>query len=153
MTWCDHKGILLRSSSQFPCFPCNPSIYIYIFFFYFAIIILDFKLEPVNITSSVSSSTSVGLQWKPLDPYKLGEPVLEYRVEIFDLLRGERFNYTVNSSMTDVDLNILKPFTTYKFKVFGVTSSWEGNITDTIGLTTQEDGRLKVKVTLTYSLN
>ena len=104
---------------------------------------LDFKLEPVNITSSVPSSTGVGLQWKPLDPYKLGEPVLEYRVEIFDLLRGERFNYTVNSSMTDVNLNILKPFTPYKFKVFGISSSWEGNITNTIELKTQEDGKLR----------
>ena len=68
--------------------------------------------------------------------------MLEYRVEIFDLLRGERFNYTVNSSMTDVDLDILKPFTPYELKVFGITSSWEGNITDAIGLKTEEDGRL-----------
>lgn len=103
---------------------------------------LDFKLEPVNITSSEPSSTGVGLQWKPLDQYKTGEPVLEYRVEIFDLLRRECFNYTVNSTMTDVNLNILKPFTPYKIRVFGITNSWEGNITDTIGLQTQEDGRL-----------
>lgn len=103
---------------------------------------LDFKLEPVNITSSEPSSTGVGLQWKPLDQYKIGEPVLEYRVEIFDLLRRECFNYTVNSTMTDVNLNILKPFTPYKIRVFGITNSWEGNITDTIGLQTQEDGRL-----------
>ncbi|XP_078344750.1 uncharacterized protein LOC144630294 [Oculina patagonica] len=99
----------------------------------------DFTIDPVNITSSVPSATGVGLSWKPLDPYKLGEPVLEYRVEIFDLLRGERFNYTVNSSMTDVDLDILKPFTPYEFKVFGISTSWEGNITDVMDLKTQED--------------
>ena len=69
--------------------------------------------------------------------------MLEYRVEIFDLLRGERFNYTVNSSMTDVDLDFLKPFTRYEFKVFGITSSWEGNITDVIDLKTEEDGMLR----------
>jgi len=61
-------------------------------------------------------------------------------VEIFDLLRGERFNYTVNSSMTNANLDFLRPFTPYKIKVFGITTSWEGNITDTIGLKTQEDG-------------
>ncbi|KAL9958573.1 hypothetical protein ACROYT_G035603 [Oculina patagonica] len=99
----------------------------------------DFTIDPVNITTSVPSATGVGLSWKPLDPYKLGEPVLEYRMEIFDLLRGERFNYTVNSSITDVDLDILKPFTPYEFKVFGITSSWEGNITDVMDLKTQED--------------
>ena len=108
----------------------------------FSPFLLDFKVDSINITSSVPSATGVGLKWKPLDSYKLGEPVLEYRVEIFDSLRGERFNYTVNSSMTDVDLNILKPFTRYEFKVFGMTSSWEGNITDTIDLKTQEDGML-----------
>ena len=129
------KGIPLRSSSQFACYLKSNAIIVFFFF-------LDFKLEPVNITSSVPSSTGVRLQWKPLDPYKLGEPVLGYRIEICDLLRGECFNYTVNSSMTDANLNILKPFTPYKIKVFGVTSSWEGNITDTMGLKTQEDGRL-----------
>ena len=109
----------------------------------FFLFLLDFTTDPVNITSSAPTSTGVGLSWEPLDPFKLGEPVLEYRVEIFDLLRGERFNYTVNSSMTDVDLDILKPFTPYEFKVFGITSSWEGNITDVIDLKTEEDGMLR----------
>ena len=62
-------------------------------------------------------------------------------MEIFDLLRGERFNYTVNSSMSGANLDILKPFTPYGFKVYGFTSSWEGNITDIISLKTHEDGR------------
>ena len=71
----------------------------------------------------------------------LGEAVSKYRLEIIDLLRGTSFNYTVNSSKTNVELDFLKPFTSYEFKVFGSTSSWEGNITDTIMLKTQEDGR------------
>ena len=83
----------------------------------------------------------MGLSWQPLDPYKFGQSVSQYRIEIVDLLRGERFNYTVNSS-TNAELNFLKPFTRYEFKVFGSTSSWEGNITDIISLKTQEDGRL-----------
>ena len=103
----------------------------------------DVTIEPVNITSSVPSSTGVGLQWVPPNTDKLGEHLSGYRVEIFDSLRGKRFNYTVNSSMTSADLNILKPFTRYEFKVFGFTSSWEGNITDIISVKTQEDGRLK----------
>ena len=69
--------------------------------------------------------------------------MLEYRVEIVDLLRGERFNYTVNSSTTDLDVDILKPFTRYELKVFGITSSWEGNVTNVIDLKTQEDGMLR----------
>ena len=101
---------------------------------------IDLKIDPVNITNTVPSSTSVGLSWQPPDRYKLGEDVSVYRVEIVDLLRGERFNYTVNSS--NVELDFLKPFTNYEFKVFGSTSSWEGNITDTISLQTKEDGRL-----------
>ena len=105
-----------------------------------SIIFSDLKVDPVNITNTVPSSTSVGLTWQPPDPYKLGEAVSEYRVEIYDLLRGERFNYTVNSSSTNAELNFLKPFTRYEFKVFGSTSSWQGNITDTISLKTQEDG-------------
>lgn len=101
---------------------------------------IDLKIDPVNVTSSTPKATSVGLSWKPLDSHKLGETVLEYRIEIFDLLRGERFNYTVNSS-TNVKLDFLRPFTNYQFKVFGSTKSWEGNITDTISVKTQEDGR------------
>lgn len=104
---------------------------------------LEITLEKVNITSSVASSTGVGLQWKPPDTLKLGEHVKSYVIEIVDLLRGESFNYTVNSSMTSADLNILKPYTPYEFKVYGVTSSWEGNITDVINIKTQEDGRLR----------
>lgn len=73
----------------------------------------------------------------------MGEHVKSYVIEIVDLLRGESFNYTVNSSMTSADLNILKPYTPYEFKVYGVTSSWEGNITDVISIKTQEDGRLR----------
>ena len=59
-----------------------------------------------------------------------------------DLLRGERINVTVNPSSTSIQLDILKPFTSYEFKVYGSTSSREGNITDTISLKTEEDGRL-----------
>ena len=80
-----------------------------------------------------------------LDPYKFGEAVAEYRVEIVDLLRGERFNYTVNSAVTNVELDFLKPFTNYEFTVFGSTSYWEGNITNTISLKTKEDGKLEKK--------
>ena len=68
------------------------------------------------------------------------------------MLRGERFNYTVNSSMTDVKLDILRPFTPYEFRVFGITSSWEGSITDTIGVKTQEDGRFIVNRSLRLPL-
>ena len=103
----------------------------------------DIIIDPVYITSSTLNATSVGLSWKPPDSHKLGEKVLEYRVEIFDLLRGERFNYTVNSS-TNVKLDVLKPFTNYQFKVFGSTKSWAGNITDMISVKTQEDGKFKV---------
>ena len=88
----------------------------------------------------------------PPNTDKLGEHLSGYRVEIFDSLRGKRFNYTVNSSMTSADLDFLKPFTRYEFKVFGFTSSWEGNITDIISLKTQEDGRLKAKVKLVSPL-
>lgn len=95
----------------------------------------------MNVTSSSTNATSVSLSWQPLDPLKFGGSVSHYRVEIVDLLRGERFNYTINSS-TNAELDFLKPFTPYEFKVFGSTGSWEGNITDIISLKTQEDGRL-----------
>ena len=75
------------------------------------------------------------------DSYKLGEAEYQYRVEVVDLLRGERINVTVNSSSTRIQLHFLKPFTSYEFKVYCSTSSWEGNITDTISLKTEEDGK------------
>ena len=75
------------------------------------------------------------------DPYKLGEVVSEYRVEVVDLLRRERIIVTVNSSSTSIQLDFLKPFTSYEFKLYSSTSSWEGNITDTISLKTEEDGK------------
>ena len=75
------------------------------------------------------------------DSYKLGEAVHQYRVEVVDLLRRERINVTVNSSSTTVQLDFLKLFTSYEFKVYCSTSSWEGNITDTISLKTEEDGK------------
>ncbi|XP_022790788.1 protein sidekick-2-like, partial [Stylophora pistillata] len=99
----------------------------------------DVIIERVNLTSSVPSSTGVGLHWTPPDTVKLGEPLSGYRVEIFDLLRGKRFSYTVNSSMSGANLDILKPYTPYEFKVYGFTSSWEGNITNIISLKTKED--------------
>ena len=99
---------------------------------------LEFTLDPVNTTSSMQNSTSIGLSWVPPDPYKLGEAISEYQVEVVDLLRGESINVTVNSS--SLQLDFLKPFTNYEFKVFGSTSSWAGNLTDTISLKTQEDG-------------
>ena len=100
------------------------------------------KIDPVNITGDFRNSTSIGLSWVAPDSFKLGEVVSEYRVEIVDLLRGERINVTVNPSSTSIQLDFLKPFTRYEFKVYGSTSSWEGNITDTISLKTEEDGRL-----------
>ena len=75
------------------------------------------------------------------DSYKLGEAVYQYRVEVVDLLRRERINVTVNSSSTRIQLDFLKPFTSYEFKVYCSTSSWERNITDTISLKTGEDGK------------
>ena len=100
------------------------------------------KIDPVNITGDFRNSTSIGLSWVAPDSFKLGEVVSEYQVEIVDLLRGERINVTVNPSSTSIQLDFLKPFTSYEFKVYGSTSSWEGNITDTISLKTEEDGRL-----------
>ena len=75
------------------------------------------------------------------DSYKLVEAVYQYRVEVVDLLRQERIDVTVNSSSTSVQLDFLKPFTSYEFKVYCSTSSWEGNITNTISLKTEEDGK------------
>lgn len=110
---------------------------------------LDVELSPVNATSSAITATTVRLNWPPLDSRTLGETVSNYQIEITDLLRGERFNYTVNSS-TNVQLDFLKPFTRYEFKVFGSTEFWSGNITDTISLTTQEDGKLQSSQLLAY---
>lgn len=120
---------------------CSSSQVFPVLFWSIIHLLTDVNVERVNLTSSVPSSTGVGLQWSPPDTEKLGEPLSGYRVEIFDLLRGERFNYTVNSSMSGANLDILKPFTPYEFKVYGFTSSWEGNITDIISLKTHEDGR------------
>ena len=75
------------------------------------------------------------------DSYKLGEAVYQYRVEVVDLLRRERINVSVNSPSTSVQLDFLKPFTSYEFKVYCSMSSWERNITDTISLKTGEDGK------------
>lgn len=65
---------------------------------------------------------------------KLGEYVKSYVIEIVDLLRGESFNYMVNLFMISVDLNILKLYMFYEFKVYGVISLWEGNIIDVINI-------------------
>lgn len=65
---------------------------------------------------------------------KLGEYVKSYVIEIVDLLRGESFNYMVNLFMISVDLNILKLYMFYEFKVYGVISLWEGNIIDVISI-------------------
>lgn len=62
-------------------------------------------------------------------------------MEIFDLLRGECFNYIVNLFMLGVNLDILKLFILYEFKVYGFISFWEGNIIDIISLKMYEDGR------------
>ena len=86
----------------------------------------------------------------PPDPYKLGEAISEYQVQVVDLLRGESINVTVNSS--NLQLDFLKPFTSYEFKVFGSTSSWAGNLTDTISLKTQEDGRWSEINKVTFNL-
>lgn len=96
-------------------------------------------VDPVNVTNITASSSSVGLSWKPPDTNELMEPIAEYRLEVVDLLRGVRRNLTFNSSTTNVNLGFLKPFTSYEFQVFGSTSTWQGKITDTISVTTQED--------------
>ena len=105
-------------------------------------------MDPVNVTNITASSSSVGLSWKPPDTNELMEPIAEYRLEVVDLLRGVRRNLTFNSSTTNVNLGFLKPFTSYEFQIFGSTSTWQGKITDTISVTTQEDGTFGQKIAL-----
>lgn len=72
-------------------------------------------MDFVNVINIIVSLLSVGLFWKLLDINELMELIVEYCLEVVDILRGVWCNFIFNFFMINVNLGFLKLFMSYEF--------------------------------------
>ena len=66
---------------------------------------------------------------------------LGYKVIVYDSLREESHNYTVNASVHEMNFENLFPYTSYEIRIQAFTIKGEGNTSTVLAIRTEEDGK------------
>ena len=97
---------------------------------------------PANVIGHNTSSTSIWVDWDTLPVANQNGIILSYTVAYTAFPVGIPRTAVVNATTTHLALNGLEEYTNYSILVFASTVKGDGNASDPIIVTTDEDSKL-----------
>ena len=106
------------------------------------IVVIEPNAPPVNVHGHNTSSTSIWVDWETVPGADQNGIILSYTVSYTALPGGIPRRVVVSAPTNHVTLRSLKEYTNYSILVFASTVKGEGNASDPIIVTTDEDSKL-----------
>ena len=106
------------------------------------IVVIEPNAPPVNVHGHNTSSTSIWVDWETVPVADQNGIILSYTVSYTALPGGVPQRVVLSAPTNHVTLRSLKEFTNYTILVFASTVKGEGNASDPIIVTTDEDSKL-----------
>ena len=104
-------------------------------------VLVEPNAPPANVQGHNTSSTSIWVDWDAVPVADQNGIILTYAVT-YCSLPGGISQAVINASSTHVTLKGLKKYTNYSIFVFASTVKGDGNASDPITVTTDEDSKL-----------
>ena len=115
--------------------------------------LIEPNAPPANVQGHNTSSTSIWVDWDAVPIADQNGIILTYTVTYSSLPGGISQTAVINASSTHVTLKGLKKYTNYSIFVFASTAKGDGNASDPITVTTDEDSKfLKALKCLTMQI-
>ena len=105
-------------------------------------VLIEPNAPPANVQGHNTSSTSIWVHWDAVPIADQNGIILTYTVTYSSLPGGISQTAIINASSTHVTLKGLKKYTNYSIFVFASTAKGDGNASDPITVTTDEDSKL-----------
>ena len=105
-------------------------------------VLIEPNAPPANIQGHNTSSTSIWVDWETVPVAYQNGIILTYTVTYRALPAGILHTAKVRAPSTQVTLRGLKKYTNYSILVFASTLKGDGNASDQITVTTDEDSKL-----------
>ena len=105
-------------------------------------VVIEPNAPPANIQGHNTSSTSIWVDWETVPVAYQNGIILTYTVTYRALPAGILQTAKVRAPSTQVTLRGLKKYTNYSIFVFASTAKGDGNASDPITVTTDEDSKL-----------
>ena len=105
-------------------------------------IVIEPSAPPVNVQGHNTSSTSIWVDWDTVPVAHQNGIILTYTVTYTAFAGGIPRTAVVSAPTTHVTLRSLEKYTTYSILVFASTVRGDGNASDPIIVTTDEDSKL-----------
>ena len=105
-------------------------------------IVIEPSAPPVNVQGHNTSSTSIWVNWDTVPVADQNGIILSYTVTYTAFAGGIPRTVVVSAPTTHVTLRSLEEYITYSILVFASTVRGDGNASDPIIVTTDEDSKL-----------
>ena len=105
-------------------------------------VLVEPNAPPVNVQGHDISSTSIWVDWDNVPVVDQNGIILRYTVRYAALPGGIPRTVVVSAPITHVTLRGLKEHTNYSILVFASTVKGDGNASDPVIVTTDEDSKL-----------
>ena len=105
-------------------------------------VLIEPNAPPVNVQGHNTSSTSIWVDWDTVPVADQNGIILSYTVRYAALPGGIPRTAVVSAPITNVTLRGLEEHTNYSILVFASTVKGDGNASDPIIVTTDEDSKL-----------
>ena len=105
-------------------------------------VLIEPNAPPVNVQGHNTSSTSIWVDWDTVPAADQNGIIRTYTVTYTAFPGGILRRAIVNAPTTHVTLRGLKEYTNYSILVFASTAKGDGNASDPIIVTTDEDSKL-----------
>ena len=105
-------------------------------------VVIEPSAPPVNVQGHVISSTSIWVNWDTVPVADQNGIILSYTVTYTAFAGGIPRTAVVSAPTTHVTLRSLEEYTYYSILVFASTVRGDGNASDPINVTTDEDSKL-----------
>ena len=105
-------------------------------------VLIEPNAPPANVKGHNTSSTSIWVDWETVPVAYQNGIILTYTVTYRALPAGILQTAKVRAPSTQVTLRGLKKYTNYSILVFASTLKGDGNASDQIIVTTDEDSKL-----------
>ena len=106
------------------------------------LVLIEPNAPPGNVQGHNTSSTSIWVGWNAVPIDDQNGIILTYTVTYSALPEDISQTAIINASSTHVTLKGLKKYTSYSIFVFASTAKGDGNASDPITVTTDEDSKL-----------
>ena len=104
-------------------------------------VVIEPKAPPNNVQGHNTSSTSIWVDWEPVPVVAQNGIILSYTVTYTALPSGIPRKAVMSAPITHVTLRGLEEYTNYSILVFASTVKGDGNASDPIIVTTNEDSK------------